>query len=151
MTSLITLNVYNPRPLANEVYILDNLTKTQILKALEEAVSAEFCWLGTAESIAKIDQVNPDILTTPREWLEERGHEWNKSDRRKFEMRVSKLFKEKYGEQPRSAFRQGSSTAKWKKSVNVYDPEKDRDIFKGAYDYVKSTQDLAAPAVEAKV
>jgi hypothetical protein len=141
------LNVLHPKPLANEVHTLDNMTKAQIMSAIEEALSARGYQLAPADTIAPIDKRDPETLSTPGEWLEERCIEWGKSDRRKFEMRLSKLYKDKYGEQPRKAVRFGSEEAKWKKSVNVYDPEKDSDIFKSSLEYVRQQQIRKKPKV----
>jgi hypothetical protein len=134
---MITLNVLTDAPLENSVFYLDTMTKPQILTAIQEAISSGSYAFGTAESINVIDSRDTDTLTTPREWLEARCIDWNKSDRRKFEMKISTLYTEKYNAQPRKAVRFGSETARWKKAVNVYDDQADKELFKQAFEYVQ--------------
>lgn len=138
----VVLNVLINRLLENNVYFLEEMTKSKIIDALQEAAGAKSYALGLADYVDMPSIENPSDLITAKEWLDDRGIDWNKSDRRKFETYVSQQYYERYGYRPPKVLRSGGPNTRWSKKVAGYQLAKDKDLFLDAYDVVIESQNL---------
>lgn len=107
-TTNVWLNKTSPNPLVpNECILLNSLSKSSVLSLLTEASTYRDRYLtAIASDLGAVQDLSPSAdYFTLTEWLTTQKVTLDKSDRRKFDMAVSKAYLETYGARPRIVVR----------------------------------------------